>query len=353
MFAYVLAITLAALAIGVRLFLGSKLTGYPFLTFFPAILLTTWLGGRRAGILCAGLSTLLAWYFLVVPANSFRLQFPAGVVALLIFIAIAATMVAVIDGMNRSNARARASQQALYDANRALEARVAERTAELENANRELSAQMFNRAAAEAQVRQLQRLEAVGQLTGGIAHDFNNMLSIVMGNLSLAMRRLDQGNTDIVRYIDNANEGAMRAASLTSRLLAFARKQPLEPAVTDVNKLVKNLAEMLRRTVNESIKVEAVFAGGLWLTEVDPGQLENAIINLAINARDAMPKGGKLTIETQNGHLDDAYASEADIRPGQYVVVAVSDTGTVCRRRLRQRLSSPSSPPRTSTRAPG
>ena len=198
----------------------------------------------------------------------------------------------------------------------------------LEAANRELTAEAASRAAAESQVRQMQKMEAVGQLTGGIAHDFNNMLAIIIGSLDLAKRKLAHDLARAETCIDNALEGAQRAAQLTGRLLAFSRQQPLAPRVLDANKLVGGMSEMLRRSMGERLKVETVLAGGLWTSFADPGQLENAVLNLCVNARDAMPDGGRLTLETANAHLDDAYASQhAEVAPGQYVMVSVSDTG--------------------------
>jgi signal transduction histidine kinase/CheY-like chemotaxis protein len=200
----------------------------------------------------------------------------------------------------------------------------------LQQANADLQTEMTERAAAEGQVRQLQKMEAVGQLTGGIAHDFNNMLSIVIGSLDLARRRITGGeHPQIAKCIDNAMEGAERAALLTSRLLAFSRQQPLEPKVIDPNKLVGSMSEILRRTLGENIRMETVLAGGLWRTNVDPAQLESALLNLAVNSRDAMPDGGNLTIETANCDLDDRYAAaHSEVKAGQYVMVSVSDTGT-------------------------
>ena len=177
-------------------------------------------------------------------------------------------------------------------------------------------------------LRQSQKMEAVGQLTGGIAHDFNNMLSIVIGSLDLAMRRLRRGDSAVESYLRNAQEGAARAATLTQRLLAFSRQSPLSPSVLNLNSLVANMSELLRRTLGEQVVLETVLAGGLWSAHVDPNQLENAIVNLAVNARDAMPQGGKLTIETANCHLDDLYAAgEPGLAAGQYVLIAVSDVG--------------------------
>jgi PAS domain S-box-containing protein len=184
-------------------------------------------------------------------------------------------------------------------------------------------------ADAEAALRQSQKMEAVGQLTGGIAHDFNNLLQGITGSLEIVQRRVAQGRLDeLDRFINGASIAANRAAALTHRLLAFSRRQPLDPKPVRANALVASMEDMLRRTIGERIELELVLAGGLWITKCDPNQLESAILNLAINARDAMPDGGKLTIETCNAHLDRAYvARQRGVRPGQYVCLCVSDTG--------------------------
>ena len=211
-----------------------------------------------------------------------------------------------------------------------LEAQVAGRTAELEAANQRLRDEITGRAQAEEQLRQSQKMESVGRLTGGIAHDFNNLLTSVIGSLDLLRRRSPEDRNR--RLLDNAMEGATRAATLTSRLLAFSRQQPLAPQALDVNRLVAGMSDLLHRTLGEGVQVETVLAGGLWQTHADPNQLENALLNLAVNARDAMmeaePLGGRLTIETANSHLDETYvAQHLDLAPGQYVMIAVTDTG--------------------------
>ena len=172
-------------------------------------------------------------------------------------------------------------------------------------------------------------MEAVGQLTGGIAHDFNNLLTIIIGNVENLQRHLPKDGPERVRRsAQNAMQGAQRAAALTQRLLAFSRRQPLNPKPLDCNKLVAGMGELIMRTLGESIQIETVLAGGLWRTEADSNQLESALLNLAVNARDAMPMGGKLTIETANAHLDEHYATRStEVVPGQYVVMAVTDTG--------------------------
>lgn len=184
--------------------------------------------------------------------------------------------------------------------------------------------------AVEEALRQSQKMEAVGQLTGGIAHDFNNLLQGISGSLEIMQNRLAQGRTaDLPRWLAGAKTSAERAASLTHRLLAFSRRQPLDPRPVRANPLVASMEDMLRRTLGERVELELVLAGGLWLTRCDPNQLESAILNLAINARDAMPDGGTLTIETCNAHLDTLYAAhERDVKPGQYVCICVTDTGT-------------------------
>ena len=207
------------------------------------------------------------------------------------------------------------AEEALQRINETLAARVAEATAE--------------RKHAEEALRQSQKMEAVGQLTGGIAHDFNNLLTGIIGSLDLLQVRLRQGRTtEIDRYIAAAQGASKRAAALTHRLLAFSRRQTLDPKQTDVNRLVIGMEELIRRTVGPQITVEVVTAGGLWSTLIDSSQLENALLNLCINARDAMPEGGRITIETANKWLDERVAKDRDLPPGQYLSLCVTDNGT-------------------------
>lgn len=184
-------------------------------------------------------------------------------------------------------------------------------------------------AATEEALRQSQKMEAVGQLTGGIAHDFNNLLAGVLGNLELLELRISQGRLEAIgRHLETAQGAAKRAAALTQRLLAFSRRQTLDPTAVNINRLISGLEDLIRRTVGPSIEIEVVGSGGLWMTLVDRYQLENALLNLCINARDAMPDGGRLTIETANKWLDNRIARERELPPGQYVSLCVSDTGT-------------------------
>lgn len=203
-----------------------------------------------------------------------------------------------------------------------LEERVAERTAELE-------LEMASRAKAEEALRQAQKMEAVGQLTGGIAHDFNNMLTGVIGGMDIVKRRIASGRyDDLDRFIDAATVSAQRAAALTARLLAFSRRQSLDPKPTDINALAQSLDDLLRRTIPESVALHIVTAENLPWGVTDANQLENAILNLVINARDAMPDGGQLKVETGVAELDEAYvAQKPGVKPGRYIMIAVSDTG--------------------------
>jgi PAS domain S-box-containing protein len=181
----------------------------------------------------------------------------------------------------------------------------------------------------EEQLRQSQKMEAIGQLTGGVAHDFNNLLTVIVGNLETIWRHAPTDDGKLRRALDQVTRGAQRAVTLTQQLLAFSRRQPLNPKPTDINRLVAGMSDLVRRTIGENIAVETVLAGGLWRVAIDAHQLESALLNLAVNARDAMPEGGKLTIETANAHLDDGYADKyPELTPGQYVVLCVTDTGT-------------------------
>jgi signal transduction histidine kinase/CheY-like chemotaxis protein len=209
-----------------------------------------------------------------------------------------------------------------------------------------LYAEINRRSAAEEALRQSQRLDAIGHLTGGVAHDFNNLLTIIIGNLETAQRQLetwtDGAQAKLARRLENAMHGAQRAATLTKRLLAFSRQQPLKPAVLDINRSLNGLSDFLRRALGEDVALEIVGSGGVWPVEADAAELEAAILNLAVNARDAMPDGGKLTIEASNCYLDDAYSRRnADVRPGQYVQIAVTDTGSGMAKEVIERAFEP------------
>jgi PAS domain S-box-containing protein len=226
---------------------------------------------------------------------------------------LAAEAAVAIDNARLSEQRLRA-EEALRALAADLERQVTERTEELRRK--------------EEALRQSQKMEAVGQLTGGVAHDFNNLLQVILGNLETLRRHLPQESARLQRAVQNAMTGAKRAAALTQRLLAFARRQPLNPKPIDLNHMMGGMSELLHRTLGETIAVEVVRGAGVWQVEADPNELEATILNLAVNARDAMPDGGKLTIETANAHIDDNYAmAHAELKPGQYVAISVSDTG--------------------------
>jgi PAS domain S-box-containing protein len=185
----------------------------------------------------------------------------------------------------------------------------------------------------EERLRQIQKMEMIGQLTGGVAHDFNNLLTVIVGNLDMAAKRLRKLPEDdlvelVQKLLENARHGTERATALTQRLLAFARRQPLDPDEVDANRLVLGMSDLFARTLGEHIAVETVLSDNLWTVHADPHQLENALLNLAVNARDAMPEGGRLVIQTENCEFNDPHAAGvAEINPGQYVLLAVTDTG--------------------------
>jgi signal transduction histidine kinase len=220
-----------------------------------------------------------------------------------------------------------------------LEAAVRDRTQELWEANQALKAEADERQAAEAQLRQVQKMEAVGQLTGGIAHDFNNMLAVVVGGVDLARRRLNGPRREVMAHLNNAMEGATRAAALTRRLLSFARSEPLLPERVEPGSLVGGMSDLLDRTLGERIQVEVDVADDSWPVYVDPHQLENAIVNLAVNARDAMDGVGRLRISSDN--IKVAANEVGDIRPGEYVRIAVTDTGCGMEPEVKERAFEP------------
>jgi signal transduction histidine kinase/ActR/RegA family two-component response regulator len=225
----------------------------------------------------------------------------------------------------RQNAAARRRIESEAERAEQLEQAVRERTQELWEANQALKQEAHERETAEAQLRQVQKMEAVGQLTGGIAHDFNNMLAVVVGGIDLALRRLNGPRREVMMHLNNAMEGATRAAALTRRLLSFARSEPLLPERVDSNDLIGGMSDLLDRTLGEQIRVDVDLGRGTWQSYVDPHQLENAIVNLAVNARDAMDGRGLMRIATENVTV--GANQVGDIRPGDYVKISVTDTG--------------------------
>jgi signal transduction histidine kinase len=333
--AYILAALFIAVAGGARIAVDGWLVGVPFLTFFPAIFAAAYFGGFGPGLLAVALAVLFSWFILIPPYDSLLFASASGALALILFVCTSVAFCITIHGFHVAVSRLRDAREREHEFAQLLEQRVAdqtselrEKTEELDAANQRLRAEMAERERAEAVARQAQKLEAVGQLTGGLAHDFNNLLTVIMGNLEIARQRQGKQEPDTERFLGNAMQGAERAAVLTHRLLAFSRQQTLAPAPVDLNALVKGMSELIRRTLGEAIDIEIVLAGGLWRTFCDPHELETALLNLVVNARDAMPDGGKLTIETGNAYLDDEYARlHAEVQVGQYVMIAVTDTG--------------------------
>jgi signal transduction histidine kinase/ActR/RegA family two-component response regulator len=243
-----------------------------------------------------------------------------------ILVGLGAVFLAVVSVQAlRQNAQARRQAESEGERAEALELAVRQRTQELWEANQALKAEAQEREAAEAQLRQVQKMEAVGQLTGGIAHDFNNMLAVVVGGIDLALRRLNGPRREVMMHLNNAMEGATRAAALTRRLLSFARSEPLLPERVDSTELIGGMSDLLDRTLGERIRIEVDLSSGAWPIYVDPHQLENAIVNLAVNARDAMNGEGLMRISTENVRL--AANEVGDIRAGDYVKISVTDTG--------------------------
>jgi signal transduction histidine kinase/ActR/RegA family two-component response regulator len=239
----------------------------------------------------------------------------------------------------RQNAAAKRHAESEAERAEALEQAVRDRTQELWEANQALKSEAMEREAAEAQLRQVQKMEAVGQLTGGIAHDFNNMLAVVVGGIDLALRRLNGPRREVMAHLHNAMEGATRAAALTRRLLSFARSEPLLPERVDSKELIGGMSDLLDRTLGERIRVKVKLDPDTWPTYVDPHQLENAIVNLAVNARDAMDGQGVMRVTTQNMKL--AANQVGDVRPGEYVRISVSDTGCGMTREVLDRAFEP------------
>jgi signal transduction histidine kinase/ActR/RegA family two-component response regulator len=324
---YAVALATVAVALLARFMLAGDVAGFPFLTFIPAILLTSFFCGWRAGALAGALGALARLYFFsAVPTAgpspgqvSLWVGYSMYVFAVAIILMAVGSMHAAFEDLAAS-----AEQRKLLNAE--LETRVHERTQALETANRSLLDEAASRAAAEAQIRQLQKMEAVGQLTGGIAHDFNNMLAIVVGSLDIAKRCLTSDPRKAERFIGNAIEGARRGAQLTSRLLAFSRQQSLDPRPLDVNHLVRDMSDLLVRSIGSGIALKTALDSAIWRTFADASQLESALINLCVNSRDAMPDGGELSVATLNATLSDADVNQ-DAQPGDYVCICVTDTG--------------------------
>jgi signal transduction histidine kinase/ActR/RegA family two-component response regulator len=327
---YVFGLAAIVLAVLARMMLTPQLAGFPFLTFFPAVILTGFICGWRPALVAAIFGAFAARYFFINDGTlPLRMAAAAGWVGYALYLFAVGVILVLVGVMHSAFKDFSASEQQRSRLTEDLESRVRDRTVDLEEANQRLRDEAMSLAAAEETIRQMQKMEAVGQLTGGIAHDFNNMLAIIVGSLDIAKRQLHKDPDKAARFIGNALEGAQRGAQLTSRLLAFSRQQPLDPRPLDANALVRDMSELLRRSLGETVSLETLLTEDLWRTFADASQLVSAIINLCVNSRDAMPGGGTLIVQTSNVELDDGYAEQnADARAGPYVCIAVTDTGT-------------------------
>jgi signal transduction histidine kinase len=325
--AYAIAILLVAVSLAGRLVVGDWLVGYRYITFWPAVVFAALIGGTGPGLLAAALGGAGAWAVLA-PYRSAGHSAAGDVAELIIYLVFSATNCMIIQAMRMAVSRLGAERAKQRQLAQSLERQVFERTQALAAANDQLRREIDEREKAERQMLQAQKMEAIGQLTGGVAHDFNNLLTVIFGSLDALRLRLVGRDPTAERMVEAALRSAERAAGLTQRLLAFARRQTLAPASVDVNRLVLGMSELMRHSLGAMVGLETVLGAGLWRALCDPHQLEIALLNLVINARDAMPEGGKLTVETANVRLDQSYAARNDqVTPGHYVMIAVSDTG--------------------------
>lgn len=324
---YIAAVALPLLASSVRTALNEVFVG-PYVTFFVVVIIIALIAPRGAAILATVLSALLASRFAADSGGSVLPQTLTGAISFATFLLLSGLVISLVHALASTLVHLTQTKKELMALTHELQQCVVDRTDALRSAHNQLALETDAKAAAEEQARQSQKMETIGLLTGGIAHDFNNMLSIIVGSLELIRRRVARGDTDIAKHLDNAMDGAQRSAALTQRLLAFSRKQPLAPSVLDINERVEGMEELLQRTLGSTVVVRVVQGVDLWPVKADPCQLENALLNLAINARDAMPSGGELVIETSNAHVDNISADNARGSNGQYVVISVADTGS-------------------------
>lgn len=319
---YVFALGSVALAFLVRLTAGAYMAPFSYLIFIPAVVIAAFFGGTGAGLLSAALSILMVQYVLESGVSGPSPDGTTEIIGMVCFALNAILLICVVNAL-LSALRSKAQRETeMMEFHAGLDRVVAERT-DL------LKLEMTEHVAAQTQMRELQKIETIGQLTGGLAHDFNNMLAVIVGSLDIAERRLERGRTEeLGSLIRNARDGARRAANLTNRLLAFSRRQPLTPEVIDPNLRLQSLPDLLGRSLDSDVRIELKLADNLWPISVDVGQLEQAVLNLALNARDAMPAGGTVTVTVDNAELDQAYLkAHPEVRPGQYLRISVADTG--------------------------
>ena len=313
---YAAAVVLTAAALGLRVLIGPAIPGAPFVTLLPAIMACAYILGRGPAALSVGLSAVAGWLVFIRPAPSLSALWPSLWLTLA-YLAIGVALVVLFDRLKQVIVRLERSEAQHAALLHELEDRVAARTAELSAANERLRHEVAERSKAEEAIAQYARLEAMGQLVGGVSHDFNNFLHIIVGNLEMARRRGQRPGPAMQIHIDTALDASRKATALTERMLAFGRKQALQPSAVDVNALVEGAADLLHHTVGDLVTVRFELQPALPPAWIDAVQLESAILNLAANARDAMPDGGQLSLTTR-----------AVPRDGRVVIeLAVADSG--------------------------
>jgi signal transduction histidine kinase len=311
---------LVAAGLGLRLALDGVMTpgSYPLVTFLPAVLIAAMMGGFWPGMVATVLSSLASWFFLLEPAGRFGALDAEHMLGLVLFFTISLLNSILAELLHQSLRNAQAARRKAEALAAEMERRVAERT-------RALEAEQQDRRRAEEALAQARHMESLGRLTGGIAHDFNNLLTVVIGQADrIAAATPDERLRGMARL---ARRAAERGADLTRQLLAFSRRQVLQPRSLDMAHVLPPLRELIARTIGETIAVTAEAAPGLWMVRADPAQFESAILNLAINARDAMPEGGSLRLRAANLPLSAPQARELRLEPGNYVALQVTDTG--------------------------
>lgn len=323
---YATAVLLTLFGVALRLLIGDSLRGIPFITIFPAVVLTAYVASVRPALLSMVLGGFLAWYLWLNQSPQAISQWGPSGPSLLAYLIVSTIVAVLVASLVQANEQLIATQMAHEALLTELEVKVANRTAELDDINQQLRQEIAGRGEAEAQLAHAQRLDSLGQLVGGIAHDFNNILSVIIGNLDLAKRRIEKGDARIGSHLDASRDGAQKGADLTQRLLAFARRQPLEPTIFDLNEALLSLRQMTQQAVRGDIKVIYELIDQACLVRLDRGQFENAVLNLAINARDAMPSGGNLHIKSAQANVKQVDANECNSRD-DYHRVMVSDDG--------------------------
>jgi len=314
---YGAAVGVTAAALGLRLLIGPAIPGAPFITLLPAIMICAYGLGRGPAILCVLLSAVVGWLVFIRPAPSLPALWPSAWLTVA-YLAIAGAIVVLFDRLKRVIRRLERSEAEREALLRDLEDRVAARTAELSAANERLRHEVAERSKAEEAIAQYARLEAMGQLVGGVSHDFNNFLHIIVGNLEMARRRGQRPGPAMQIHIDTALDASRKATLLTERMLAFGRRQALQPQAVDVNALIEGAADLLRHTVGDLVSLRLDLQPALPPAWIDAVQLESAILNLAANARDAMPGGGRLVVTTRAVPVDDEHFR---------IELAIADTG--------------------------